>query len=177
MKSAARILAASFLAFIGAGLIGSAAKATDVRYEWPAVNGIMVNNACATDDVFRTLKPVTVCTKTEVVKRTACRYHGETELCRDLATGEQEKYDEVVHEQTRCAAYKITDLEVTRTVHTKRCAEYGPVTEASSGECLRMEDYTFKAGRVYHVAKYEMRGGEAGDVYVGSERFVIPACQ
>lgn len=176
MTSATRILAASVLALCG--LIATpSAKATDVRYEWPAVNGIMVNNACATEDTFRTLKPVTVCTDTEVVKRTACRYHGQTEQCRELAIGEQEKFDEFVREETRCAAYKVTDLEVSRTVKAQRCAEFAPVTEASSGECLRMEEHVYKAPRTYHISKYELRGGEAGDVYIGSEHFVIPLCQ
>ncbi len=51
------------------------------------------------------------------------------------------------------------------------------MTEASSGECLRMEEHVYKAPRTYHIAKYELRGGEVGDVYIGSERFVIPVCK
>lgn len=149
--------------------------ATEVRYEWPSVNGLPVNNACATDETFRSLAPVRVCTETAVVARHAC-HTGHAESCRPLMEGEAARADEAVREDVRCVAREPRSIEVSREIVTVHCDQAQSTGGASSGPCAHLVERKTKVDRSFEVRKYELRQGDASDAYLGTERFIVPEC-
>lgn len=149
----------------------------NIRYEWVAINGLMVNNACVAGDEFRSLKDVKTCTETEVVSRQACRYGGEVEVCRHLRSGESARSDETVREQTRCAAYESAPKVVSRTYQEVVCVNYEKPSEESPGRCLETALVSKYAPTTFHIAMYQDYRGEAGEVYIGTKKFTVPNCQ
>lgn len=166
------ILSMAVLTF---GLTVSAEAMVEVRYEWPSVNGLKINNACATRETFRSLKPVMKCVERGTVSRQACAKVNDSVVCRFMIEGEVPREGEVVQEDVRCLQRESQNIEVSNVVEEFKCAEFSYVANPGTHECLRRERRRYTAGRVYDVSKYEVRS--TGDVYLGEERFVIPVCQ
>lgn len=165
------------LAMVGFTLLAihEASAANEIRYEWPAVNGLRINNACATADSLRSVTPVTVCTEMGVVARQACVSTVVGENCRTLVGNEVPHRGESVREDRRCVARAPRPVEVSRSVTLARCAEYSNVADTNTNNCLRFEKQTVALDRAFMVSKYEIR--PEGDVYIGDERYVIPWCR
>lgn len=153
------------LGLFGMVLSGNANAAVEVRYEWPAINGLRINAVCATADTLRSLEPVLTCVKRGVVARQACSNLTGVESCRPLIDGEIPRAGEVMREDVRCVRREPRYLEVSREVEEVRCLN----------ACAQTERRRYKTGRAFNVSKYEMH--ESGDVYIGDEHFIIPECR
>jgi hypothetical protein len=153
----------------------SAISQASVEYKWPVINGLAINNACATGTQFKSLKDITICTETAVVKRVACRYTGETETCRNVGLNEQPRIDETVTEATRCVKSQTRKLEVSRISTAMKCTKWS--TDAAP-ECLNYETVQTTMGKVFNVETYSNLGSsEHGSSFVGYTKFEIPDCK
>jgi len=152
----------------------SQALAEDLTYDWPSVNGLKINTACATAKTFRSLKPTSYCVETKV-QSYACK-QGEVEACRPLQSGQLPAPGERLKENVSCIAYGQRNFEVPRVVKTERCVESAPISEASYGECLRWGQVETFMGVDFLVSTYREQA-EAGPVFAGHKKYTIPACQ
>lgn len=149
---------------------------TSLDISWPAVNGLEINNACIRGDSFVSLRPIRSCSAVEVTSRQACRYHGEAELCRNLAPGENAGPFEIYREESHCTAYESHTVIVPRTYSVTTCVKWTRPTEASNGECLEFETHQEYAPSSYLVTIYRTWSQESGPQFMGNKRFDIPSC-
>jgi hypothetical protein len=159
-----------------ASLVGTAAWALnsgDTVIQWPVVNGIQINQACATETTLRSTTPLKQCAES-VTKRYACQM-GEIETCRPLSRNERVGGVEYVKTETTCRKYVKKHMEVSRMVTESRCVEWDPTTETSPGGCRESVAVRKLAPLVYNVDKYTWNN-EQGMVYAGSFKYRIPAC-
>jgi hypothetical protein len=150
--------------------------ASNVTYLWPEVNGLAINNACATATTFRSLQPITYCSETKVVARYACVY-GEAEYCRKLKAGENPIGNETLREEYGCVSYSSQHKEVSRKVISQECKKWGPgFGDYAPNECLKWETKETFVGLTFKVQRMKDYGGEAGLVFDGTEDFTVPMC-
>lgn len=139
---------------------------------WPAINGLSINNACATDETFKSLRPVRYCTETRTV-RYAVSNQGELGLVRrPLGQRESPRYGEWLEEATKCVAYGKKDMEVSRYYTHGECAynpNYGEVYEP----CTRYITKREKAGLTYSVEKIVHYGEADQQTFF---KFRVPLC-
>ena len=144
----------------------------EVQINWPSVNGLSVNNACATADTFRSLAKVTTCTATKDV-RYAVSNQGEVGMVkRELAAGEALSSGEYLQVEKTCAAYGSRSLVVSRNTSTRECAYYTPAGQASE-PCSKFITKTAKVGTTFSVEKI-VRYGEADQQTFFN--YTVPAC-
>lgn len=100
-------------------LSASAFSAGITTHDYSQVLGtIKLNNACVTDSEVRSIDPVRVCTQLEA------RTTG--------SNGEAGTQTDWV-----CVKWEVKDLAYPRAFERTVCLKYGPINEASSGECLK----------------------------------------
>lgn len=164
LTSTALTLFAS-LAFAGHG---------DVQINWPAVNGLAINNACATDDTFVSLNGVSTCTATKTV-RYAVSNQGEVGyMKRQLAAGEQPNSGEWLETEEVCSAYGTVGLTVSRYVTTSECAYYPRGGEAYEPACTQYVTKTSKVGRTFSVEQITSYGEADQQTFFN---FTVPLCE
>ncbi len=151
------------------------ASASNIRYEWPLVNGLAVNNACFTASTFRSIKPIEYCSDLRVVSRQACRMGGEAEICRYIKENGKLYPGEYLVEQKSCYQTSGRDVEVSRMVTASKCVKWTPTTEMDIGQCLKTETTTYKVGTQFKVAMWE-NGPQGPKNYLGEMDFTVPAC-
>lgn len=155
-----------FLFLLGTMIAAIAARA-EVVYQWPVVQGLPVNQACATATTFKSTRPVPVCLETKVVSRLACRKSGEADSCRPLGLTERASDSEEVQETLGCIKSEARHLEVSRVTTARRCLD--------KPECLRFETVTQVMSPHFRVEKYKQENGEIID-FIGTEDYRIPDC-
>ena len=145
----------------------------DEQINWPAINGLSVNNACATDETFKSLRPVRVCTESKTV-RYAVSNQGELGLVRRLlGHRESPRYGEWLEQSSKCVAYGKQDMEVSRYYTYGECAynpHYGEVYEP----CNRYTTKRVKAGLTYSVEKIVHYGEADQQTFF---KFRVPLCK
>ncbi len=145
----------------------------EVQINWPSVNGLAINNACATADTLRSLNGVRVCTATKVI-RYGVSSQGERGLVkRQLAEGEQPRRTEYLESESVCSAYAIQGREVSRMIAVTECAHYAPAGEHVE-PCSEFISKTVKAGLTYSVEKIVDYGEASQQTFFN---YTIPACQ
>lgn len=164
----------AFLASAAMTLFATAAFAYgEVQINWPSVNGLAINNACATVDSFVSLTPVTTCLATTTV-RYAVSTRGEAAMeKRLLAPGEQPHSDEWLQTEQVCSSYGSRAMTVSRNVTTTECAYYMPAGEASE-PCSRFVSKTSKMGTTFSVEKITRYGQADQQVFFN---YTVPACK
>ena len=145
----------------------------EVQLNYPSVNGLSINNACATNDTFRSLNAVKVCTGTTML-RYAISSQGERGMVkRLLAAGEQPRRSEFLQNEEVCSAYSLQGLEVSRNVTTSECAHYTAAGEASQ-PCTHFVSKTQKVGLTFSVEKMVNYGEGSQQTFV---KYTVPVCQ
>jgi len=140
---------------------------------WPSVNGLMINNACATDTTFRSLHPVSTCMQTEKT-RYAVSDRGEIgEVRRELRAGDSLRSGETLVTETRCVSYDRQDMEVSRNVETSECAEI-PRSGEITHTCRRFVRRTVMSPRTFSVEKVIHHGDLDHSTWF---QFTVPNCQ
>ncbi len=156
-------------------VMAQVALAAEVTYQWPAVNGLPINNACATEKTFKSVKPITYCSETGVVARYACVY-GEAEYCRKLKAGEQPAGNETLREEYGCISQVTQHVEVSRIVKTTECTKWKNNGEAWDGQCTEWSTKESFVGLTFSVQRYKDYGGEVGQVFDGTENYTVAMC-
>lgn len=147
----------------------------EITYDWPSVNGLAINNACATATTFKSLTPVTYCTETKV-DRYSCRM-GEIETCRPLKAGQPPYAGEYLKEDVRCVAYGTRHIEVSRTTKTTTCTKWAPINEMDHGQCLEWGTVETLVGVDFSVATYRTESAETGPQFIGYTTHTVPNCK
>ncbi len=144
----------------------------EVQINWPSVNGLAVNNACATADTFRSLQGVKTCTDTKTV-RYAVSSQGEIGMVkRLLKDGEQPRRNEWLQTEEVCSAYGYQGMEVSRNMTVSECAHYAPPGEHTE-PCREFVSRTVKAPLTYSVEKIVHYGEADQQTFF---KFTVPAC-
>jgi hypothetical protein len=146
-------------------------------YKWPSINGLSINNACATETEFRSLEAVKVCVETGAVSRTACRYAGESEQCRVLGPNEQPKIDETISEKTECIKYESKSVVVSRIQTNMKCAKWSVPAPGKIKECLKYETVTSMIGNIFNVETFQDYDAEGGQQFIGYTKYEIQSCK
>lgn len=157
--------------------ITTTSNASGLIYKWPSINGLMVNNACAAETEFRSLKDVSVCVETAIASRTACRYGGEAEYCRSLGLNEQPRIDESVNEKTKCVKSESKPITVTRVQTVMKCVQWSKPARGSDTECLKFDSVKTIMGKVFKVETDRDMGAEGGEQLAGYINYEIPNCK
>ena len=145
----------------------------EVQINWPSVNGLAVNNACATSESFRSLNGVQVCTATKLV-RYAVHSQGEQGLVkRLLKVGEFPRRGEYLESESVCAAYATQAREVSRFMTVTECAHYAPAGEHAE-PCSEFVSKTVKAGTTFSVEKIVDYGQASQQSFFN---YTVPSCQ
>ncbi len=154
-------------------LCGSLSFAYDTSFEsWPSINGLPINNACATANTLRSIQPVKTCVATASV-RYAYSNQGEAgSVRRLLKDGENARTGEYVETETQCAAYAARPLEVSRNVTVTECAYYTPAGEGAQ-PCQRFVSKTVKTGLTFNVETTTYHGEVSQQTY---RNYTIPLC-
>ena len=146
----------------------------EVQINWPSVNGLAVNNACATAESFRSLHGVQVCTATNIV-RYAVYSQGEAGLAkRLLKNGELPRRGEYLETETVCAAYGIQALEVSRFMTVTECAQQASSGSEYSAPCTQFVSKIVKVGLSFNVEKFVDYGEASQQSFF---KYTVPACQ
>ncbi len=144
----------------------------EVQINWPSVNGLSVNNVCATSETFRSLTPVKVCTATTDV-RYAVSSQGEAGLVkRLLKAGEQPRRSEYLQVEQMCSTYGMKAMEVSRLMVKTECKDYARAGEASE-PCREFISTTVKAGLTFSVEKLVDYGEATQQTFFN---YTVPAC-
>lgn len=164
----------AILASAVVSLVASLALAHgEVQDNYPSVNGLMVNNACATATTFRSLAPVSYCSATVTV-RYGISSQGELGMVkRLLKAGEAPRRTEMLQEEQQCSAYSTKAVEVSRNMTQTECAYYIPAGEASE-PCTKFISKTVTAGTTFSVERIT-RYGEADQQTFWN--YNVPACK
>lgn len=144
----------------------------DFIYKWPKVNGLPINQACATPTTFRSIEPVDTCTG-RTYTREACSL-GEIEFCRPLARNQQPGAGEYLKTDVQCNARSVAYMEVSRYSTTRTCVEYD-TSETDAGRCLRHRSVRSIAPVTYDVQRLQFHN-EMGFVDAGTFRYTVPTC-
>ncbi len=145
----------------------------EVTINWPSVNGLSIDNACATTDTFRSLTPVKVCTATTTVRHAVSNQGEAGQVDRVLKAGEMPRSGEWVVNMQVCSAYGSQALEVSRDMTLTECAYYPRAGEASE-PCDKFITKTVRAGLTFSVEKIAHYGEADQSSFFN---FTVPACK
>ena len=138
---------------------GSVFATTAVFHDYDQVLGaIKLNNACITDSTVNSINDVNVCTK--LVAVTTGNPNSEA--------GSQTDW--------KCVSYETKALSYSRTFQKSICLKYAPVSEASSGECLKFGTKTVTMPATIKVRTEVTANNEAGTISSKTEMFSFPTC-
>jgi hypothetical protein len=158
-----------------ATMISSAAFSTTSRDSWPSIRnnknvlilqpGIAMSmgstgvfNTCATDEDLKSINPIKTCTTYKKI------VHG-------VPNSEAGGWVEYV-----CINYRLREVVLARDHEEKICSKYSPVSEASSGECIKWETISRTYSRNF---KLEVVSG-LGENYMQhlfDKSFSAPDCE
>lgn len=156
-------------------LMASATLAMESYIEHPSVNGLKLNNACATEATFKSIKPIKVCVETKETKL-ACSDAGDAgEMCRTLKAGQKPTAFEYIKKEISCVKHGKKDMEVSRAYNETVCTKWEPSTEANHGACLEEVSIQKFAPTSYKAAWYTVHP-ESGPYFQGYKKFTVPNC-
>lgn len=170
MKTNITLLMFSFLIASTASAYGK------VRYNWPSVGSLAVNNACATETHFKSLRKLESCVETVAVSRQACQIRGEGEVCRPLTSNEIPTAQEDLREIRKCIKTESHDVFVPRTSQVKQCVSWTAVDSAGDRQCLKYETVTKVIGKSFKVEMFSLEV-DSEERFEGYLDFTIPDCK
>lgn len=152
----------------------------DITINWPAHQGVPINNLCVDGASFRTLKPVSYCTRTIVKERRACT-DGEATHCRVLGKNDEPSRWERLEEDYVCSEYTTRQNYIlSREYRASECVKWHePISwETDHAYCERFRDVTKVAPLTWEVEYHNAREfiGEAG-MMPKYKMYTIPRCQ
>ncbi|MBC7740619.1 MAG: hypothetical protein H7061_00375 [Bdellovibrionaceae bacterium] len=159
-------------------LLSMSALASSITYNWPKINGLSIDNACATATEFRSLQNINVCVETKVTSRVACRYAGEGESCRSLGLNQSAAIDETVSEKTQCVKSESKPLVVSRVTQSMKCVKWSrPSAVGNDSECLKFDTVKSTLGKVFKVETFRNDSADQGPQFFGYTKFEILNCK
>lgn len=118
--------------------LGSVAQAAPYRL-YPQIyfpQPVYINNVCTSGDFLRTINPVKVCLKVEIVNREACAPSEGQDICRVLKNNEEPKGMEVLRETAACVESQFAQLETPVKYDSHDCTQWTRATGRKNPECV-----------------------------------------
>lgn len=128
----------------------------DVRF--PSWGGAYINNLCANESTFQTLKPIAVCNEYQRIEHRA---------------GKGDSWTEIV-----CVDKEVRNITVPAGENRTRCSDYRRGRKDEDGSCVAYEKYYYQFPLTHEVSVYGRSFGKDRDPQlVGTKLFTIPACK